>query len=256
MQNLTLACFGPLYFALHIGTRPTTSLVSVSEKSPQKVNNAARNLQVLPLSVMIGFVFPTLLICLPSPNLVSYGFQQVAIAIWTPFPAWVGLAQMFLTSFIGKFQASTASTKVDARETRAAYHHALRVVYLFAFAFSAFVHVGTLTFSLSTVLLPSIFSPMAQLEFAPANLLFPQNTGAHSIGAGVLVFMQWDQWIGYTALLVWIWEICREEGVALMAWKTWFWQALWLFMSVLVAGPAGAAVLLLWIRDEKLALVV
>jgi hypothetical protein len=34
----------------------------------------------------------------------------------------------------------------------------------------------------------------------PMTLLFPRNLLLDSIGAGVLNFMQWDQWVGYAAL--------------------------------------------------------
>ena len=251
MQNLTLACFGPIYFAIHLETSPTVRPTSVTKEAPPKVLAAARNLQFLPFSIILGYVVPSILLGLPSPSLVSYASQQAAIAIWTPFPVWVGLAQFILTWCDAKLSASKSSAVISSVESHGIYLRALRRVYLFALVGSSFVHIGTMVTSLSTLLFPATFAPGLRSEFAPANLLFPKNSQVGTIGAGVLNFMQWDQWVGYTALLTWVLKLEQgDQKSAARTWKMWLWRSLEVIFPIALLGPGGAAVLFVWKRDE------
>ncbi|ORY03479.1 hypothetical protein BCR34DRAFT_492387 [Clohesyomyces aquaticus] len=248
MQNLTLACFGPIYFVIHLAVSPMLSSSSSTKESPTKLSNATKYLQYLPLSITLGYIVPSIFIGLPAPTIQSYASQQAAIAVWTPFPAWVALFQVLLTWCDSKLSSSST---VGRSETSKAYQAALRRVYIFAITGSAFIHIGTITTSMSTVLFPAVYSPIIRSEFAPAHLLFPDNASVDTIGAGVLTFMQWDQWIGYTAVLAWalklLWEVRAFAGAAFV---TRVWQVLETVGTTLLLGPGSAAVLLIWKRDE------
>lgn len=102
------------------------------------------------------------------------------------------------------------------------------------------VHVRTVTISLSTLSFPAIFTPGYIEEFAPANLLFPRNTTVSTIGAGVLHFMQWDQWIGYSAVL--IWAVSLRRGSYKHGPTTWALSALEVILGSILLGPGGATV--------------
>jgi hypothetical protein len=249
MQNFTLACFGPVFFALHLATSPTARPSPTAEARRAGVLPAAPALRLLPLAVLLGYIVPSVVLALPAPGLVSYAAQQAAIAVWTPFPIWVGLAQVILTWCVAGL---TPSGSRPAREADAQHEdgvRAARAVYVFALVGSAAVHVGVVAVSASTVLFPAIFSPPYVAEFAPANLLFPKNAAVPSIGAGVLNFMQWDQWIGYTAVLLWALALRHaDEAVSL---RTWTQGALRAVLASVVVGPGGAAAWLIWMRDEK-----
>ncbi|KAL2802397.1 hypothetical protein BJX63DRAFT_437922 [Aspergillus granulosus] len=246
MQNLTLACFGPIYFVYHLTSSPTNT-----RHTQQTLLTAARNLKLLPASVLIGYILPSIWIAIPSPVAQSYASQQAAIAVWTPFPVWVSLAHTILT--IGEVTLfNSASEKIVARsspaESRDIYNSALRAVYLFAIAGCAIVHIGTVATSLSALLFPTIFGAGYTEYFAPNTLLFPQNSSSvASIGAGVLNFMQWDQWIGYTAVLSWVLKSYWSEAPKSAAL---FHTVLEAIVAIALLGPGGAAVLFVWRRDE------
>ena len=232
IQNLTLACFGPIYFATHLKTSPTANYTSITNEKSSSVSAAVRSLEYLPFSLVLGFVFPSILISLPSPKLASYASQQAAIAVWTPFPVWVGLSQALLTWCDAKI--SSRSRPLSSIEKRATLQNALRRVYTFTLVGSTIVHIGTVVTSLSTLLFPAIFAAGVGAEFAPTNLLFPKNSRVSSIGAGVLNFMQWDQWIGYTALLTWVLSLEQEGDVAVRTWTRWIWQAVKIILIIVL----------------------
>ncbi|KAJ5307078.1 hypothetical protein N7508_006093 [Penicillium antarcticum] len=236
MQNFTLACIGPIYFALHLEA-------SHNVRAP-----AARQLRYLPWSMVLGYVVPSIMLGLPSPNVVSYPAQQAAIALWTPFPVWVGLIHSLLSWCGGHIY--NISPEPAAERSSKIYLHAARPVYLFAVIGSAIVHIGTVVTSLSTVVFPSLFVASAREALAPQTLLFPRNLLLDSIGAGVLNFMQWDQWVGYAALWMWVLKITQEGGMRVQTKAGLLWRALEVVVCVALLGPGGAAVLFVWRRDE------
>ncbi|ROT41095.1 hypothetical protein SODALDRAFT_349169 [Sodiomyces alkalinus F11] len=270
MHNLTLGCFGPIYFAVHLLSlkSPDSSRPAATKKGKAPVPSAsahvlaaaARYLRFLPFSIVLGFVVPSIWIGLPPPRLATYASQQAAIAIWTPFPVWVGLSQLLLTRYLPKLSgcegeaasATPGTGSISPARSQATYLGALRWVYLFCLVGSALVHVGVVTTSLSTQLFPAIFTPAIRSEFAPMNLLFPRNAEvASSIGAGVLNFMQWDQWIGYSSVLIWALKLAQEDRLAPLTWTRLGLYGLGLASIVALLGPAAAAVLLLWGGDER-----
>lgn len=254
MQNLTLACFGPIYFSIHLETSPTArpTTEKTKEETPSVLATATRSLKYLPFSIVLGYVIPSIFLGLSAPGAVSYASQQAAIAVWTPFPVWVCLAQFLFTWCDANLSSGTAKSAVESQKD---YLQALRAVYAFALAGSAAVHIGTIATSVSTVLFPAIFASGYRSEFAPANLLFPKNEKVGSIGAGVLNFMQWDQWIGYTALLLWVLRLLQgNEKLAAKGFFGWISRTLEIFAAIVLLGPGGAAVVFIWKKDEAEAL--
>ena len=251
MQNLTLACFGPIYFAIHLEISPVVRSTAITREAPAKVSVAARYLQYLPFSILLGYVIPSILIGISSPNVASYASQQAAIAVWTPFPVWVGLAQLIFTWCGANLSASKSTALSSSGGSHETYLRALRRVYLFALVCSALVHVGVVVISMSTMIFPAIFTTSIHSEFMPTNILFPKNSQVDTIGAGVLNFMQWDQWVGYIALLTWVLKLDQsDQDSAARSWKAWLWRGLEIVFSVALLGPGGAAVLFVWRRDE------
>jgi hypothetical protein len=249
MQNFTLACFGPIFFALHLSTSPTARSKNMNkEQRASTLAIASRHLRVLPFSVVLGYIIPSIVLGLPSPGVASYAGQQATIAVWTPFPAWVGLGQSVLTWADHRLFTSPPSTPTSASNVQSNHLKAIRPVYMFALIGSSLIHISTIAISLSTVLFPALFEAKYLSEFAPANLLFPRNGYVDAIGAGVLNFMQWDQWIGYTAVLIWALALLKgDEQVALKTLLLWGAETV---VASILAGPGGAAVWMTWKRDE------
>lgn len=249
MQNFTLACFGPIFFAIHLSTSPTSQSKNASrEQRARSLAIPSRQSIAIPPSIFLGYVIPSILLSLPSPGVASYAGQQAAVAVWTPFPVWVGLVQLILAWIDSQVSLPPSISAASTEGLLSRDLKAMRPVYIFALIGSAIVHTSCIAVSSSTVLFPALFQAKYLSEFGPPNLLFPSNTSVETIGAGVLNFMQWDQWIGYLAVLVWALSLLKaDEEVTSKTLILWIVEAA---VASLLAGPGGAAVWLIWKRDE------
>jgi len=137
---------------------------------------------------------------------------------------------------------------------RAQTQQALMRVYNFAGAIAMFTHITTLLLGLTIQALPSLFPPGYGKHFHPMRVLVPRYSGRQhvsSIAEGAMIFMQWDEAISLTAMLLWSlilldlsyplsrgWELCR-----LMCEIT---------VGLVVIGPAATMVELIKRSDRLL----
>ena len=280
MQNLTIACFGPVFLTLHLFTSPAITDSSALIAPLTDVIS-------LPFSILFGSLIPNVVLGLRSPSVVSFATQQLAIAIWTPFPVWVALFQKIFCSvgpkitsiFFRRLAGARPSampseyaidekreakplllTPAVRRQEADIYLQKVRPVYTILAFISFILHISTGAFVLITVLFPMMFSssPAYTTAFAPGHLLFPAFAGhgsrVETIGQGVLVFMQWDMWIGFSAMAIWA-AVLNHTVLVGPGRKNLGWGAtVQLWTKVLgvmtILGPGAGVVALIWERDE------
>ncbi|KAI9819304.1 MAG: hypothetical protein M1827_007461 [Pycnora praestabilis] len=202
------------------------------------------------MAIILGYAIPGVLMVLPSPYISTSAQQQVAIVIWVLFPLWVSSFQTgFYALWINNwFQNQTSQS---AAELASLNLRLLRYTYGSIFVLCAFAHVATVSFSTVAWLLPMLFAPRYVAAFHPSQLLFPANpSSVGSIGEGVLNFLQWDQWLGYSAALIWAVTLYHDAQAKEKRVRSWDVLLAKIVGLIAVAGPGSAVIAVIWARDE------
>lgn len=245
-HNLTIACFMPVYAILHYQSSPTARTTGVSTESRSTVLDTIRQIRYLPLSIFLGLMVPFLYTGLPSPDVISYTAQQNAVAFTIFYPTWVVLLNYSFTWLDATFCSSAAPTDLHD-----AYMRAKRPAYVFAIVIATFMHTGAVVTSLASLVFPGVFAPGIPELFHPLNLLLPTNPPVHTIGAGIFNFMKRDQWVGFSAMWLWVLKSYQQDPeLAIKTWGQALWRSLEVIAGLSLLGPGGAAALFLWRRDE------
>lgn len=226
-------------------------------------------LRTLVPSIVLGYLIPTVLMCLPF----SWFVHQWIAALWQGFPLWVFTLQYILGFAYRRFGPNFGSvsrgmaTTISLEQSSVVHEqplggdhtlemNALNTVYLFSIGVSTFTHLATVSLVLSRILFPKLFSKFAlealsfqQVFLPPASYL---SLPMKSMGVAILNFFQYDQYVGAVATVTWamiLW--ChsqrsgnRRRGFVKQMGKT-------LVISIL-AGPGTAFVALVWDRDLRL----
>ncbi|KAL4924993.1 uncharacterized protein BDV17DRAFT_199113 [Aspergillus undulatus] len=246
-QIMTFAFAAPLYCAIHLYTsvtaaRPTAESIRV----PRAVLNA------IPIVFLVGYMVPTGLLLVPVSEQVNTDLKQVIISAWQPWPAYISI---LLTTAHVLFSRFTVND--DTIEGGRATLRSFRWVYAFAFAHTTVFHLISWVIPLSTVAAPYLFKEEVLHPLHPLvvfDIPKPWETPmvVEDIGAGVHAFLRWDYLIGSAGVLVWAVSLYQAAhrvvyGSAAAGYAGLFMKVV--ALSVL-AGPVGAAVELLWERDE------
>ncbi|KAK2877275.1 hypothetical protein FQN49_001280 [Arthroderma sp. PD_2] len=245
-QMATFGVIMPLFFAIHL----VTSL-AVLRPTAKNTSIPIHELWCLPLSMALGFLLPTLAMSLPESLTEPLFSKQAAIAFWQPWPLWMYFIHVSLSKAASLFAAcGTVDTATQRRRTRTA----LRYVYSFAFASAAVPHLLTWSISLSACLFPMLFESVVRPALEPRNAFFNtlpwSSASPSSVGEGSLWFLQWDQLTGTVAALAWAIRMYIGVHAARKLRVCGLGLAVKTGLICLVSGYAGAAVELLWERDE------
>jgi hypothetical protein len=242
------ACVAPLWFALHLWLSPT----AVDPKDYQLIVDVPVKLAIAPISTLIGFGVPSLLMCLPAPNIISFEAKQTWAAIQQGWSIWIALVQFAATVVVLSVdQRASILSESDKRAKTIKY---LRWAYLVAIVSSAGAHAVAKVVPWATVAFPTLFSPAYVSQLQPDKVFVPAVPfGPHPVKVladGALWFLQWDVIVGVSSTLLWgvtLRVAAKHEqatpfqsliGIVKIA-----------IYSVLL-GPCGAAALALWDRDE------
>ncbi|QSZ35193.1 hypothetical protein DSL72_008060 [Monilinia vaccinii-corymbosi] len=280
-QNISYAVTVPPYLLLHLLTSP------VAKPFPGTYANSVLlvsplNLKILPLSIILAYIVPSILMGLDAPSIVSGSTHQKLIAFWQPFPIWTILIQWTLRSFFqfvgSKF--TSKGSKEPLTPLGASYLSNAKHVYRFLLTICVLTHLPVLLLALIpasaiTDLLPKL-APYARLNFFDIYVPyfpFPLSQRVSDLASGSHTFLQWDLTTGSVALLLWaillhrnattensivdpntnltshqIRGLLTEGGNQAGAPR----RKLLLTMGVwtFVAGPIGAVTVLLWERDQ------
>lgn len=268
-QNMTWTFTVPLYLVLHLFTSPISKLGGKDRKA---VGDAARqslfvylwDLALIPMSVTLGLIVPTVVMSMPSLLNQTPATHYNWIAYWQAFPLWTVLIQDILHNACYYLLGSLSPRDSEGKPTTPGngFMVAIAGVYQYALTISVVSHVPILLVSIlpdslrSTLAsaFPKYAPLLSQITFArtfiPYPLSAPPTINPAAYGPGELAplavnFLQYDLYTGNSALLLWaIYLHATTAGRSL--WQTLRTTLFWMT----VGGPSGAAVALLWDRDE------
>ncbi|KAJ5969670.1 hypothetical protein N7501_005918 [Penicillium viridicatum] len=238
-QVFTFAFGIPLTCGLQLG-----SSITACRPHADNIRIPRAVLATLPLIYVVGYMVPTVAMTLPAPSVISVDLKQIAIAIWHPWPAYVSIMTTVAYFTLSPFFSNNHRASMSS----------LRWVYAFAFANASLSHIVSWVISLATVMVPVLFEERFLDSLHPANVFavpLPwSGLTVDNVGDGVQAFLQWDYAIGSAGVLIWATSLYTVAHKNLL--NTLSWPSLLAKIALLTvfAGPAGAAVELIWERDE------
>ncbi|KAF2422158.1 hypothetical protein EJ08DRAFT_640974 [Tothia fuscella] len=219
----------PLYLLL-------TTLTSPTFFSPTATDLFVSSIDAIPFGLILGYIIPTIYMSLPSPSILSPTQKVWAIVLWQASPIYA--------VYIAKAMSALSPHKAHKHSVERQLLH-LRAAYKFALIISTVIHILSWTISLSTLLLPSLYTTETATSLHPLNALMPQNPFegriAKDVAQGALWFLQWDYWVGGLAYFVYAVGAKSQVGEG---------HLLKAHMNVVLLGPMGAALWALCERDE------
>ncbi|KAH6702038.1 hypothetical protein BKA61DRAFT_561324 [Leptodontidium sp. MPI-SDFR-AT-0119] len=281
-QNISYTVTVPIWLFIHLLTSP------VSKPFPGTHANSVLlispwDLRILPASIILSFLVPSILMGLDAPNVVSTLTHQRFIALWQPFPLWTVLIHVFLRSTLQTLSStlfsSTTKTSTTSRPKTplgATYLSNAKHVYRFILTLCLITHLPILILSsLPPSLIPSTLPTLRAMSAqSPLDIYIPYlplpSHQVSSLEEGVHTFLIWDMYIGSFAFLLWgilLYRNATTEKAIVdpntslpiyrelllgerigdgMAWRK---LAGKVVMWCILAGPIGALAVLLWERD-------
>ncbi len=241
----------PLYLIIHLATSPT-----VSSRVAKNYAVDVPNLLSVPISLIIGFVLPSVLLSLPAPSVLSFDQKQTYIAYWQMFPIWFEILQQLFSFVLAKLLQTTLKSSTSPQKQSRRTMEALRSVYIFALAIAGVTHVTAVMLSMTSMLFPALFAPQFRGELNPSNVFLTQSFFASksisSIGAGALQLLQYDDMVGSIALQLWAVALYLNSNSRTS--KVDSWTAIKVVSafvaSTVLFGSCGCAVCFIWARDE------
>lgn len=267
----------PLWLFLHILVSP------VAKPFPGTHANRVLlvpswDLRILPFSIVLGYIVPSLLMALPSPKFVDQSLHQVYIAFWHAFPIWtVGIHAITIraSQWIVK-KVWDETNRKPPKPQGTSYLNNVKHVYRFVLALCIITHIPVVVIAL----LPPWVIPESTPTLAllgKNNILdifvpyFPRPSyRVHFLAEGVHTFLMWDLYVGAAAFLTWAVLLYRnatsekaivDPNKSLPIYGELFlgnrpqdaplWRKLFpkIALWTLVSGPIGALAILLWERD-------
>ncbi|KAH7361025.1 hypothetical protein BKA65DRAFT_494490 [Rhexocercosporidium sp. MPI-PUGE-AT-0058] len=281
-QNISYTVTVPIWLFIYLLTSP------VSKPFPGTHANSVLlvspwDLRILPASIALSYIIPTILMGLQSPSVVSSLTHQRLIALWQPFPLWTVLIHMFLRSILQTlsttlFSSTTKATTTTRPKTTlgTTYLSNAKPVYRFILTLCLVTHLPILILSLlPPSLIPSTLPTLhAMSAQSPLDIYIPYfplpSYKVSTLAEGTHNFLIWDVYVGSFAFLLWGILLYRnattekaivdpntslpiyrelllgeriEDG---MAWRK---LAGKVVMWCVLSGPIGALAVLLWERD-------
>lgn len=235
------------YAFLHLLYSPTaTSFDARSLAARIRIKNSTV-CEVLPMSIVLGQIVPTVFMALPLFSIVTHQWLN---ALWQAYPIWT-LIFIGLLGYSLKESTGSETTQWASGHDHTSEKYILYGPYLFAFAASGIVQTLTYLiffmrkwfpgFGLKDATLADIFKPEA--PWYPVSPAKDAATGARTL-------FQYDQYFGSAATVVWASLLLYNAHGRSLSKREWGWLAGEICFLSFLAGPAAAAVTILWRRDE------
>jgi hypothetical protein len=242
--NHSHALFTPLYLALHLATSP-----SASNPTPEGLLVDASHLNAIPLSFVLGYVVPIILMGLPARGLVSLAFKHTVCGWYQQWNLYIALFHYLLVFWYRQGQSIDQASP----ETTLAL---LRIAYGFAFVMAAIPHWVVTVISCSARLWPNLFNEKFAASLRPSNVLLPTSPftrkKARDMVQGFMWLIQWDYVIGTAATALWAMTLYLNARGSLIMQEPWMPILARTMTYALAGGPMGVPIGLLWERDEMI----
>ena len=242
VQNAAYAVIIPFWCTAYLST---SRMVSSRRVSDLLVN--VPNLAGIAISMILGYILPTILMSLPAPSIIDYDLKQWLMTFWQFFPVLVSAVQ-------GVVPYLLPSSGEGNAESNANMLRSMRVLYAGLLTIAGIGQASTMTLILTSKFFPGLFAPEFVGVFNPSKVFLPAavspSTKMPSIGAGALLFLQYDHLIGSTSVALWSTVLfvntyrngATNQSVALMIVGGVIMMAL--------TGPLGYATACVWARDK------
>lgn len=245
-QTLTFGFTVPVYAGLQLIFSATAA-----KPNAENIRVPRAVLNFLPFAFVIGYLVPSLLMVAPLNETMTPDVKQIIIAIWQPWPAYVSLLTTFASLFFSPFISNDNNVE-GGRATLSS----LRKVYAFAFGNAVVTHQYSLILPLATLLEPRFFQEKFLTALHPATVFATPLPWASptlqvpDFGTGIHYFLSWDVICGTTGALLWALTLHRNAHRAILGKAGCLGLLVKVALLTAVAGPMGAAVELMWERDE------
>ncbi|KAI1495544.1 hypothetical protein F5X99DRAFT_422837 [Biscogniauxia marginata] len=271
MQIFSYGLFMPLYGIIHLLTSRTSRGYSITSAESSRIANQM-SLKMIPESLLIGYVIPAVLMSLPF---FSNFLHQWFGGLWQGSPVWAMVLQKAFTAYYSKRQTTPSrrnsqyELKVEKAEGTGGLCASqtqlengssvyLSKVYSFAFICCIASQLGPLILVTVVALCPTIFPPQLREVWTISEVfvppLFYTSKKMESMGSAMHGFLQYDQYVGSTAAVIWSSVLYINSRRTPLNGKGWLRLAFVITGFSLCAGPAGAVVWLMWEREQLLAL--
>lgn len=249
IQNFTYAVITPLYLILHLSTSPTATSPTATN-----LNIEVTDLVAIPISVVIGYILPAVLLALPAPSVLTFDHKQILMAVWQAFPIWVDVLQRAIPFLVSNASNARRKPSTFPAEASSEYIRAVRYVYLFALMLAGSTHISAMTLATTSKLFPALFAAEYVGVFNPSKVFLPSTismtTQMSSIGHGALLLLQYDGLTGSASLVLWASVLFVRVYSRRRMFDWWLSFAAMVVLLTALVGPVGCVVALLWARDE------
>lgn len=210
-------------------------------------------LRDLPLSLIIGYGVPTVLMSIPFKHNLLH---QWLGAFWQGHPLLILLTLRLHRAF--RTKAVERTEVPNGQQNHRSLSKVRNRVYLFAIATSAITHIASLSIVAAQELFPMLFSQWAHETinlkevYQPPPPLLIVNVPMKSMALAILQFFQYDLYCGSAASIFWaLITYLRSRQAPFFMTDT----LLLAFKAIglcIIAGPSAVLVLLMYSRDEEI----
>ncbi|KAG4416901.1 hypothetical protein IFR04_009979 [Cadophora malorum] len=255
-QNISYTVTVPIWLFIHLLTSPISKPFSGTHSNSILLISPL-DLRLLPFSVTLSYIVPTILMALDYPSTVTTLTHQRLIALWQPFPLWTILVHYTLKTTLSTLSSSSNTTKNNTTSRLQSspgttYLKTAKHIYRFTLTICILSHLPILLLSLlPPTLIPSTYPSLHTMsQESPLSVYIPPfpspSSKISSLAEGVHTFLIWDVYIGSFAFLLWGMLMYRNAVREKVAWmgllgKVGVWCVL--------GGPIGALTVLLRERD-------
>lgn len=242
------AVAAPLFFAYQLYASPTVSSPSTHNVLPMDPLAVA----LIPIGILVGFGFPSLVMTLPAPGVLSFDTKQLWTGIQQGWTFWILLVTIALTMVIPAINNQTYVSSTEGAQAKVTKN--LRRAYMFALASGALAHLLPLLICSLATLFPPLFAEPYRAQLQLSNVYSLPNPFGDSkvatLADGALWFLQWDTFVGAVSVMLWGLTVRTAGSSDDAAPSEWATGLLKIMAATLVLGPSAAAVTAIWARDE------
>ena len=205
------------------------------------------NLVGIAVSMVLGYVMPTILMSLPAPSIIDYDLKQWLMTFWQFFPVWVSVVQGVVPYLLPRSRGVNVAPNTHTLRS-------MRVLYTGLLTAAGAGQASTMALMAASKFFPGLFAPEFVGVFNPSNVFLPAaiapSTKMPSIGAGALLLLQFDHLIGSASMALWSTVLlvntyrsgATNRNVVLMMVGG--------VIIMAVTGPLGYTTACVWARDE------